>query len=261
LIIDNNSNKNTKSALENIKERNIKIIYNNKNYGIARALNEGVVFAKKNDFKWILTMDQDSVAEDKMVDKLIECARFYANNSRAVSFSPNILYIREGYDNRKKKSNLYQKCLTVITSGNLIKIDVFNEFIKYEEKLFIDSVDFDFCLKLKLHGYNIIKCNNVNLYHRLGEILKYKIFGVNMYFSTHLPLRKYYIMRNNVYILRNYFWKFPFFCLKKQVFTILECFKAFFIEKDKMLNIKFIIKGFFHGIINRYNEIDGGYNK
>ena len=77
-----------------------------------------------------------------------------------------------------------------------------------------------------------------------------------MYFSVHAPLRNYYIFRNNAYIVRKYFWKFPFFCIKKQIFTILECLKIFLIEKDKILNIKFMIKGFFHAVINKYNKID-----
>jgi len=256
LIIDNNSNKNTKDILVKLENDKIKIIYNEKNYGIARALNEGVKFARKNNFKWILTMDQDSIAEGKMVDKLLECAKFYANYSRVVSFSPNILYAREIYQNRKIKSKLYQKYLTVITSGNLLNVNIFNKFIKYEEKLFIDSVDFDFCLKLHISNYIIIRCNNAFLFHELGEIRFKKIFGFKIHYHIHSPIRKYYMIRNNIYIFKKYFWKFPFFCIKKQIFTILGCLKIFLIEKDKILNIKFMIKGFFHAIINRYNEID-----
>jgi len=236
--------------LENNK---IKTIYNEKNYGIARALNKGVKFAKKNNFKWILTMDQDSVAEDKMVDKLLECAKLYANNSRAVSFSPNILYVREGYDNRKKKSKLYQERLTVITSGNLIKIDVFNEFIKYEEKLFIDSVDFDFCLKLRINGYKIIRCYNASLTHALGEVRFIKIFDIKMHYHVHSYIRKYYIMRNNIYILKKYFLRYPVFCIKKQLFIFIFIIQSIILEENKLLNVKYLIKGLIDGIHNKYD--------
>jgi len=255
LIIDNNSNKNTKDILIKLENSKIKTIYNEKNYGIARALNEGVKFARENKFKWILTMDQDSVAEDKMVDKMLECAHHYSNNEKVISFSPTILEKRVDLHYRKK-NELYQERFTVITSGNLLNANIFSKFIKYEEKLFIDSVDFDFCLKLHMNKYIIIRCNNVFLFHEMGEIRFKKIFGFTIHYHIHSPTRKYYMMRNNIYIFKKYFWKFPFFCMKKQIFTILECLRIFLIEKDKIFNIKFMIKGFFHAIINRYNEID-----
>jgi rhamnosyltransferase len=254
LIIDNNSNKNTKDILVKLENNKIKTIYNEKNYGIARALNKGVVFAKRNNFKWVLTMDQDSIAENKMVDKMLECAKFYANNGRIVSFSPNILHAaREGYKNRKKKLRLYQERLTVITSGNLIKIDVFNEFIKYEEKLFIDSVDFDFCLKLRINGYKIIRCYNASLTHELGEVKFRKIFDIKMHYHVHSYTRKYYIMRNNIYILKKYFLGYPVFCIKKQLFIFIFIIQSIILEKNKLLNVKYLIKGLIDGIHNKYD--------
>lgn len=253
MIIDNNSNKNTKDILVKLENDKIKIIYNEKNYGIARALNEGVKFARKNNFKWILTMDQDSIAEGKMVDKLLECAKFYANYSRVVSFSPNILYAREIYQNRKIKSKLYQKCLTVITSGNLVKTDVFNDFIKYEEKLFIDSVDFDFCLKLRMNGFKIIRCNNVSLTHALGEMRFIKIFDIKIPYHVHSPTRKYYMMRNNIYIFKKYSSKNTWFCLKKQLFIFIFCIQSLALEDNRLINLKYLFKGFLDGIFNKFN--------
>lgn len=253
MIVDNDSNKSTKDILESLKINKIKIMYNKKNYGIARALNEGIIFAKKNDFKWVLTMDQDSVAENKMVDKLLECAKFYANNSRVVSFSPNIFYAREIYQNRKIKSKLYQKRLTVITSGNLLNVNIFNKFIRYEEKLFIDSVDFDFCLKLHMNKYIIIRCNNVFLFHEMGEIRFKKIFGFTIHYHIHSPTRKYYMMRNNIYIFKKYFLKYPWFCLKKQLFIIIFCIQSLTLEVNRMLNLKYLFKGFLDGIFNEFN--------
>jgi len=255
LIIDNNSNKNTKDILIKLENSKIKTIYNEKNYGIARALNEGVKFARENKFKWILTMDQDSIAESKMINKMLECTHCYSNNEKVVSFSPTILDKRVDIHYRKKIEP-YQESFTAITSGNLLNVNIFNKLIRYEEKLFIDSVDFDFCLKLHMSNYIIIRCNNTFLFHELGEIKFKKIFGFKIHYSIHSLTRKYYMIRNNIYIFKKYFWKFPFFCIKKQIFTILECLKIFLVEKDKILNIKFMIKGFLHGIINRYNEID-----
>ena len=228
-------------------------MYNKKNYGIARALNEGVVFAKKNDFKLVLTMVQDIVAVDNMVDKLLESAKFHANNDRIVSFSPNILYAREIYQNRKIKSKLYQKCLTVITSGNLVKTDVFNDFIKYEEKLFIDSVDFDFCLKLRMNDFKIIRCNNASLNHALGETRFIKIFDIKIPYHVHSPTRKYYMMRNNIYILKKYFSKNTWFCLKKQLFIFIFCVQSLTLEDNRLINLKYLLKGFLDGIFNKFN--------
>ncbi len=43
------------------------------NSGIAAALNVGVKIAKKKGYKWLLTLDDDSIPDSDMVERLREC--------------------------------------------------------------------------------------------------------------------------------------------------------------------------------------------
>jgi rhamnosyltransferase len=61
VIVDNFSRSdNSKEILKSLEENQIKIIYNNDNYGMAKALNQGVRYALSKQYKWVLTLDQDS---------------------------------------------------------------------------------------------------------------------------------------------------------------------------------------------------------
>ena len=61
IIIDNSTTDiESKKHLQFLSDKGIQIIYNDKNYGIAKALNQGAKYAIDNDYKWLLTLDQDS---------------------------------------------------------------------------------------------------------------------------------------------------------------------------------------------------------
>ena len=71
IIVDNSERVNITIINELGKMPNIEIIINNKNIGIAAALNIGIEKAITNGANWILTMDQDSFFEDDMMGKYI----------------------------------------------------------------------------------------------------------------------------------------------------------------------------------------------
>ena len=73
VIVDNGSNKETIDVLKEIEKNNnhVEVIYNENNLGIGKALNQGVEVAIKNNFQWVLTMDNDSEATTSMVEIMI----------------------------------------------------------------------------------------------------------------------------------------------------------------------------------------------
>ena len=171
-IIDNSDFSNE----DIIKQTNKKIVYlpQYKNNGIAKALNCGVDLAKMHGYKWLLTMDQDSSFSESMSEKYFNCfdnidnikdtiiiAPFYKKYNTVVSSSLNITY-------------KYIEPLTVITSGNLINLDLVGKIDGFNEKLFIDEVDFDFCLRARLQKFRIIQFTDIHLNHKLGEALTIK---------------------------------------------------------------------------------------
>ena len=73
ILVDNNSNPEAQKMLHDLaQQEQIVLIKNEKNLGIATALNRGVTWAKEHAYKWFLTFDQDTTAESFMVDTLTE---------------------------------------------------------------------------------------------------------------------------------------------------------------------------------------------
>ena len=52
-----------------------------------------------------------------------------------------------------------------MTSGSFLNLKVYKEAGPFVDKLFIDYVDFEYCLRLKKKGFKIYKLNNTYMQH------------------------------------------------------------------------------------------------
>ncbi len=91
------------------------------------------------------------------------------------------------------------------TSGSLIKREVFESVGFYDDDFFIDFVDIDFCLRLKKHGFRVLKAMQVELQHELGSKQTRNLLGLKIPFRDHTPWRYYYMMRNRLLMYRRYY--------------------------------------------------------
>ena len=206
-------------------------IYNGNKNGIAGALNAGCRKAVENNFDWVLTMDQDSFFQEEQINNfIIKSKEIIANNPQIASIAPAIKNSTSeedlsletclksiiknqlkkiGLNNQKKTITYPQQTLfdykeRVITSGNLINLDIWKKVEGFYELLFIDNVDFDFCYKLTRNNYKIIMFNNIFMNHNLG-ISQDKISLFKRKTPLENDFRLYYIIRN--LLIDNY--RFP----------------------------------------------------
>ena len=56
----------------------------------------------------------------------------------------------------------------MITSGSLLALAVFRRVGPMREDFFIDAVDFQYCLRLRRHGYKVIETLLPTLIHPIG---------------------------------------------------------------------------------------------
>ena len=233
LVVDNNS-KNIKS-IENLinRHKNIQIIQNKKNLGIARALNQIGEFANKKDYYAFLTLDQDSVADKELVKKLL------------LPLQSNEVGMTCPYINRKNdfvpNEALIKKSVAV-TSGSMVKTKVWEEIGGFWEYLFIDEVDHEFCYQIKNKGYQIIQVNFVTINHIIGVPFEKTIMGHTFNPTNHSSFRRYYIVRNDIIIKHLYpNEKEPFpdryLMIFRMAVSILLC------EKKKREKIFAMLKG------------------
>lgn len=200
VIFDNGSN-NINQILD-ITGSKIKVLRNEENMGIAFALNCLMKYGEKK-YQWMLSLDQDSVCEKDYVRKVMP---YFSNIDNIGIVAPVVVDCNIGIVGHNPKEK-YTYVKTCITSGAFVKVSVWQQIRGYDESMFIDSVDFEFCYRVRKAGYKIIQVRDVQLQHAIGTSRKYKLLFWNINVYGHSVFRKYYIARNNVYYpLKHHLW-------------------------------------------------------
>lgn len=222
-----------------LKFRNVEYIPFKENKGIGRALNVAALRASAEGFDWLLTMDQDSKASDRMVQKLLTITNLIDQDKIGI-IAPS--YIFDAPDSETQSE--IEDVTTVITSGNLLNLNSYVAAGPFREELFIDFVDNEYCLRLKQKGYKVIVNNKVKLYHQLGNLTCHYFFGRRFCTSNHNYIRRYYITRNRLTILRQFKDQFPDYYNSEKYNNFIEVVKLLLFEKDKWRKIRSVFQGY-----------------
>ncbi len=218
------------------------IINNPKNEGIAHALNQ--IFQEAYDsgcYEWVLTLDQDSVIDDNM----LEVYEKYAKDEDVVSLTTP-QRDRNFELNRKPDERETQYIKRCITSGNLVRTAVWKEVGGFDDRLFIDSVDHEFCYRLREHGYQILQINTPLILHEVGKATIVNFLGKPRLLLNHSAFRKYYLIRNRAYLLK----AFPLAWECDDYLNIVKfMLKTVLLEKDDKWNkLRSMVKGYHDGL-------------
>ena len=248
-VVDNSPEPN--DNVKHYKDKKIKYISNNGNEGIAYALNVGASEALKEKTEWLLTMDQDSFFEGNDFKRMIAFLKEIKNNNfiaNTLSISYEKLGILSAFQRTETNKNIEEKGISypllVMTSGNLINLKIYKEVGGFKDWLFIDAVDFDYCLNVRKHKYEIVQMNTVELTHHLGNIKKHTLLGKTMYATNHNANRRYYITRNRHYLYDLYYDTFPEYCSLEVGRTKKELIKILLFEDNKIAKIRAIYRGY-----------------
>ena len=245
-IVDNGSTNNFNTHFDKKfkYEKKIKSIYLNKNYGIAKALNIGIDYGKKNNFEWINTFDQDSIP----IKNIITCY-----NIALSKIETDIFVLGVNYTTNKLIKNdeiiTITNSTSLITSGCLYPTKLFDKVGLFNENLFIDGVDFDFNLRTSNNNYKTIKIVNPLITHEIGTNIKKNILGYTISSSNHNIIRRYYMGRNHVYLTLKYFLTNPLWVIKKNIYFIIVIMQILMVEKNKIKKFNSMFKGFFQGFV------------
>lgn len=236
-VVDNTPNKENKDILP--KSNKIEYIFNNKNIGVSKALNVGAKKAIKDKFDYLLTMDQDSRFKKNDIEKMIEFIENYQQKDLGLVTPWHVINT-----NPKKPKTKIDYPLEVMTSGNIISLKAFKKIGGYKDELFIDGIDFDYCMNLNIHGFKVIRLNYVHLKHDLGNIEIKHHLRRDFVCSNHNYIRRYYIVRNTLYICKwyeEYFKEYTDFLkrgLRGQLMNVV------LFEKDKFRKVRNMYRGY-----------------
>ena len=260
IVIDNSLKKNNFliDKLSEVFESKLIYINNNDNLGIATALNQACDKAIELQFKWILTMDQDSSFIN--FDHYKKCLEKVQNVNNVALLAANT--DKEGYSNfdiNECSCNYREDKFSVITSANIVNLEYFEEIGRFNDKLFIDMVDYDYCLRINIKKFRIFYFPDVFVEHKLGEVhLRTNIFTRKKKYKTeHNAQRAYYIARNSLYLSKNYGKYFPKEFGMLHILNIVfihDVTKILLYEIDKRNKLKAKFIGLYHFLINRYGK-------
>jgi rhamnosyltransferase len=250
--IDNSESGSTPVAAGLRTLANVVHIPNGNNLGVARALNMAAERAIREGYDFLLTMDQDGKAGPGMVPALLECAeRTGKENIGIISPVHRYPYSLEGNPGRP-----CHEVLTAMTSGNLLSLKAYREAGPFQDDLFIDHVDDEYCLRLHLQGFKVVMAQNAVLEHRLGTASEHRLLGKRFGVSNHPPIRRYYEIRNRFYLRQRYdrhfrgFFRFFYLKLLREIATVV------LYERDKWKKLRMMMKGyhdFTNGISGKYS--------
>ena len=245
LIVDNNS-----SNIDEIREINNVILINNvENLGIATALNVGINYFYENSYEWVLTLDQDSICPNNLISTF----------DKYIAEDVGILCPAIKYNGWSSLSNRYSDvCIPVkacMTSASYTNVLAWKSVGGFDDSYFIDYVDNEFCMRLKINQYSIIRITTVELEHNLGVCGEKYLFGViPIRYCLHNPIRYYYMVRNMLYF--NITYKKFLNILKEYIKLLLMIVSALYWEKEKKLVLFYIKQGIIDARKHKYGKFN-----
>ena len=238
--IDNSEKENPEFIKKLNAIKKVKHINNKGNLGVAKGLNIAAQIAIAEKYDLLLTMDQDSKAQPAMIATMLSILKDVDLSDVGIISPCHIT----GTNKIPATERVYDKVQTVMTSGNLLNLNAFQKAGPFNEELFIDCVDHDYCLRLIMRGYKVIQSNKAMIKHSLGNQTQHKFLGKSKITNNHPPFRRYYIARNRLYMMDKYKKDFPEYYKASKQELIKEFKYIILFEKDKFPKLKMMLKGF-----------------
>lgn len=242
-----------------------------KNKGLGHALNMGFERAVSLGAKYVATFDQDSAPVAELIANLkdvhrkfeeqgVNCAAvgpvFFDRREAAKVYFPFYLEESGRIVSRMPDScaDNYVETDALITSGMLVRTDVWTGGVHYDDGLFVDYTDTEWCFRARAKGYKLFGCLRIEMGHAPSDAPPARIFGLS--FFRYSPLRRYYYFRNTVNFCRaNYVswaWK------RRLTYGLtLRFFINCLIDKKKLRSLKMMVAGIYDGFRRKSGEFIG----
>ena len=254
IIVDNGSAGASSKTMETAGSLpGVRLIRNGSNLGIATALNIGIRCALQSGCQWIATFDQDSAIPEHFFEELFDAYNACPMPEKIGMIVPGQYSTQAASAAKPAHSGKPQFSFVTATmsSGSLIKSSVFERTGFFDDALFIDYVDVDFCLRLQKNGFKILSATSVVLNHELGAEQTRRFPGFQLSFRVHTAWRYYYILRNRVIVCRRYAFMFPRLILWHSIWIPLELVRIACLEKERLVKLRAAFRGVWDGLCGK----------
>lgn len=220
------------------------------NEGIAKALNVGASRAIAKGYPWLLMLDQDSILSETTYRDLKRLAAVHGQANVGIISATPVSRTLE-YSPGKSAPEIAEVDL-LMTSGSMLSLHAYLACGGFEERLFIDHVDHEYCLRLQKAHYRTLQCSAIVLQHSLGELQERKVLGATVRYTEHKPFRLYYFVRNGLYVGVKFFSYRPRFLLWMLIEIGKQVIKAIFFQDQTILRLRMILWGLIDFLAGRH---------
>ena len=261
IVVDNGS---APAVVERLRKiAGVEVIALPKNRGIAHALNTGIARAETRDVAAVVTFDQDSCPEPAYGEAMRRAAEKWPD---AAVIGSHIVEtaLRQDYcwlRPSPRWPGLFQRVpmaegglrpvTMVITSGAFTRLSCWRKLGGFDEDLFIDFVDTDFCLRVRAAGGQVAVSGEAKLHHHLGQRERRSLAGVVMHPTHHNAVRHYFVARNRVRMLARHGWRTAHWLGFELVFTGVWIVRTLAFETNRSQKLLGMLLGTWDGVLGR----------
>jgi rhamnosyltransferase len=200
------------------------------NVGLGRALNYAFSQVAADGYEWAVAFDQDSTPQAGFTAALHKAAA--AHSGAAVVGANWFDEARPGTPSRHLHAGVFplffrrgpaeqdlSDITCVITSGTLFDLRVWRTLGGFDERLFLDLVDTEYCLRARRADYQITVAAAARMTHRRGSKQPVRLLGRTWWPAFMPPSRLYYLFRNRVRVTARHGRSTPHWVLFEAVYA------------------------------------------
>ena len=257
ILIDNESNQKDLNDLKNQFDQ-VKTFTSEKNLGFTGANNIGINYAIKNQFEYVMLLNNDTEIDKNFINPLLEAFQKYNKLGAVQPVIMNFYQNKKvwnaggnlnkffGYTSVIKKPKYINRKIDWITGCCiLIKTVVIKKVGLLDENFFAYYEDVDWSIRIKKAGYDLAVVKSSLIYHHGSKASKNESSE-----GTLSPFVHYLNIRNHIFLLRKNKDIFNSFgILVFQFFKILS-YTLYFTIRLRINKLKMVYNGLKDGFRN-----------
>lgn len=265
LAIDNSPQPDARAAVV-LAQADIALLHHGNRNGIAGAFNRGLSVLFEQGADAVALFDQDSTAPAGYFAVMRDlCAplrgqpfmagpRIFDENDRRYlpELSSNGLSVKRLH---LQNDAAVQRCAFLISSGCVISRAAFERLGRFDETLFIDHVDTEYCFRAMLRNVPLYVVPSLTLSHRIGARRRHQLGPFELTAMNHPGFRRYYSARNAMELGLRYGWRLPV-ALVPNLLTLWQIVQILLLEQDKLAKLGAITLGLYDGLFGRMGPLE-----
>ncbi len=232
-IFDNSGSTGTRQFIkEACEQAGVLYLGTGENCGTGVALNALTDLAEARHLPWLLYFDQDSELGDGYPSALRSSLELVRADRHVAAIGSLIQAPGSDASSTGTRTSRFDIVKDTIASGTLMRVSGARSVGGFDEDLFLDTVDHEFCLRLRALGWLTLRDNRRLLRHEVGADSHRIWIGLLWIISRHPMWRRELMWRNFLIIFRRYYRRFPLAMLKHLTIRVVDTLVCCVVYRD-----------------------------